>query len=146
MQSLDVLRNLADVDRDILEKTLRDFLKCRAVSDFERYLTFLSPAVEITIVGDRKLHPYSGCYVGHEGALQLVRRIDVEFEYIESRIVDIVVDHDRAVVRRVKTMRQNGTREIRHLHMCTWVRFQNGLIIEIVEYSDTALTVFLSQP
>jgi ketosteroid isomerase-like protein len=146
MQSLDALLKLPDIDRDIIEKTVRDFLDCRARSDWKTYFSFLSPAAEITIVGDRGLHPYAGRYCGQEGIRQLLRRIDTEFIYVESQILDVVVDHDRAVVRRLKRMRQIGTGEVREQHFCTWVRFQNGLIIEIIEYSDTALTAHLATP
>ncbi len=146
MQSLDALLKLPNVDRDIIEKTVRDFLDCRARSDRKAYFAFLSPAAEITIVGDPRLHPYSGRYSGEEGIRQLLRRIDTEFIYLESEILDTVVDHDRAVVRRMKRMRQIGTGEVREQHFCTWFRFSGGKIIEIVEYSDTALTISLSQP
>ena len=144
MQSLETLRNLATLDRELIEQHLRTYISARARADLDALLKCLSPAISITIVGDPDFHPYAGRYDGFDGVRNLMRRIDVEFIYLESEILDIVIDQDRAVARRVKLLRQNGTGEIRRLDMCCWARFDQGLICEIFEYTDTALTAALA--
>ena len=144
MQSIDALRSLAAFDREIIENLVRAFFDARARGDNTTMLGFYAPTAVVTLMGDTSLHPCAGRYVGIEAIADMLRRIDTNFEYVDADITDLVIDHDTAVIRRFKTMRHVGTGEIRRLHMCDWIRFQNGQIVEVTEYSDTALTSYMT--
>ncbi len=88
-------------------------------------------------VGDRTRIPYAGRHIGVEAVISVVKSINVDFEQLNFALSDIVVDRDALACRRTVEWRHRGTGRRGVVELAEFVRFENGKIVELVEYRDS---------
>ncbi len=96
-----------------------------------------SPDVVCEFVGDKSRIPYAGRHVGIEALLSVVRAINIDFEQLNHSVSDIIVDGGRIAVRRTVEWRHRGTGRHGRVDLADFARFEDGLIVEMIEFRDT---------
>lgn len=101
---------------------------------FQRYC---SPDVVNEFVGDRTTISYAGRHRGIDALTNIIRAINVDFEQFGSATPEMVVDGGRVAARRTVEWRHRGTGRRGIVELADFVRFEKGLIVEVVEFRDS---------
>ena len=137
MQTSDAQRQLADLDRELIERNLRAMYAARKRGDVRAWASFFAPNVKSTIVSATGAHGFFGTVSGRDGMIQSLRQLETEIEVVSIDIIDIVVDADRAAVRRSIKMRGRGTGVLRAFDSFHYYIMDRGLIAEVEQFADT---------
>lgn len=106
-------------------------------NDFRSIRELYSPDVVCEFVGDKSRIPYAGRHVGIEALISIVRSITIDFEQLNHCVTGIIVDGGRVAVRRSVEWRHRGTGRRGRVDLADFARFENGVIVEMVEFRDT---------
>jgi len=98
---------------------------------------WFSPDVVSEFIGDRARTPYAGRHAGLETLLGIIRSIHVEFEQQPLAVSDFLVEDGRAACWRHVEWRHRGTGRAGISALADFVRFDNGLVTELIEFRDT---------
>jgi len=98
---------------------------------------YYSPNIVCEFVGHRARIPYAGRHVGVEAVINIVRAINVDFEQSNSSLSDILVDGGRVAFRRTVEWRHRGTGRRGLVELAEFAKFEDGLIVELIEYRDS---------
>lgn len=104
------------------------------VALFRRYC---APDVICEFVGNRKTISYAGRHRGIEALAHIVRSISVDFEQVGSATPDMTIDGGAVATRRTVEWRHRGTGRRGIVELADFVRFEGGLIAELVEFRDS---------
>lgn len=96
-----------------------------------------SPDVVCEFVGDRRSISYAGRHRGIEALVSIIRTNGVEFEQLGHAEPEVVIDGCHAAARRTVEWRHRGTGRRGLVELADFVRFENGLIVEMVEFRDS---------
>ena len=88
------------------------------------------------LVGDKKALEVAGSVQGHGGLREALGGFIATFEFVERQILNELVEGDRAAVRLI--VRYNPTNTTRTTECLDLLKFQDGKIIELTEFADTA--------
>lgn len=113
-----------------------DYLTPRG-PDIDLLRRHYSPDIVCEFVGDRTRIPYAGRHFGVEAIVSVVKAINVDFEQLDFSLSDILVDGDALACRRTVEWRHRGTGRRGVVELAEFVRFENGKIVELVEYRDS---------
>jgi ketosteroid isomerase-like protein len=105
--------------------------------DLELLRRYYSPDIVCEFVGDRTRIPYAGRHLGVEAVISVVKAINVDFEQLEFSLSDVLVDRDALACRRTVEWRHRGTGRRGVVELAEFVRFENGKIVELIEYRDS---------
>jgi ketosteroid isomerase-like protein len=98
---------------------------------------YCAPNVVCEFVGDRKRISYAGRHVGVAALCRIVRDIATDFEQLDYELSDVVVDEGRVALHRSVEWRHRGTGRRGVVELAEFVRFEDGLIVEIIEFRDS---------
>jgi ketosteroid isomerase-like protein len=126
--------------RGEVESLLRTFWADRIGRGGAAIALHCTDEVELHLIGDQSQVPFARRHVGLEAARALVDQIDIEFEMLSHRIVDVLVDGPRAAVRWAADVRHRGTGMRGHVECFEHVVTRGGRIASITEFFDTAAT------
>ncbi|HMK88778.1 MAG TPA: nuclear transport factor 2 family protein [Methylocystis sp.] len=104
-----------------------------------------APGVVSEFVGDRKRIPYAGRHCGVDALMAIVQSIAVDFEQLNYRLEDIVIDENRVALRRSVDWRHRGTGRRGVVALAEFLRFENGLIAELIEFRDSVTMVRMGE-
>lgn len=96
-----------------------------------------APNVVCEFVGDHTTISYAGRYRGVDALINIVRSIGVEFEQLGNAMPDIIVDGANAAARRTVEWRHRGTGRRGLVELADLIRFEDGRIVELVEFRDS---------
>jgi ketosteroid isomerase-like protein len=105
--------------------------------DFELLRRYYSPDIVCEFVGDRTRIPYAGRHFGVEAVINIIRAINVDFEQLDFSLSDMLVDDGALACRRTVEWRHRGTGRRGVVALAEFVRFENGKIVELIEYRDS---------
>lgn len=77
-----------------------------------------------------------GQWRGRDALREHLRRVDIDYEPLESEILSILVEGDRTVVRWLSNWRHRGTGQVHRMDMAHFLRWRNGLVAEMDEFRD----------
>lgn len=98
---------------------------------------WFSPDVVCEFIGDRARTPHAGRHAGLETLLAIIRSIHVDFEQRPLAVSDILMEDGRAACWRHVEWRHRGTGRAGISALADFVRFDNALITELIEFRDT---------
>jgi ketosteroid isomerase-like protein len=124
--------------RDDLERRLAEMWDKRVAFGNERIADYLHDDCVFHIVGDPAAIPFARSRNGKAAVLDLVRQIDIEFEFLSFEIIKIMVDGRRAAVHWKGDIRHRGTSAVGLFEAFDHVVFEGVLIKSYTEYCDTA--------
>jgi ketosteroid isomerase-like protein len=82
---------------------------------------------------------FSGCSNGREDMIKRLTALANQFEFLEVKLLDLIVEGDRAAARIEMRMKSNHTGVEFTNHSGHFWRFEDGSCTEFIEYYDTAL-------
>lgn len=128
----------AGLDREELERRARKIVTFPARGpDIEVIREFCSPEIVCEFVGDRARLPYAGRHAGIDALINIIRMIAVDFEQSNCEISEILIEDGRLAGRRRVEWRHRGTGRSGVVDLADFVRFQDGLIVELIEFRDS---------
>mgnify|MGYP001012735241 FL=1 len=135
MLTSDANRKLSALDRDLVEQRLRAYWGLRGRGEIEAIGSFLAEDCAYSgttwvggIVPVRRR--------GREGILEFARHLRSIVEHLGTTFLDLVIDGDQAVASRKLKLRARGTGRVGEVTVCSYVRFRDGQMAEIVELTD----------
>ncbi len=96
-----------------------------------------SPDIVCEFFGDKARVPYAGRHVGIDAMLAIIRAIRVEFEQRLETLCEALIEDSRVGGRRRVKWRHRGTGRSGTSELADFVRFEDGMIVELIEYRDT---------
>ena len=132
MQSLEAALSLAQLDRGQIESLIRDFWSDRLANAAEAIRLHTAPDVVFRIIGGGEL-----AFRGQEAAIEAVRDIDTNLEFLSFEILDLIVDGRKAALLWRATLANRGTGVTGALSVFDLITIENGLISSYVEFLDS---------
>jgi ketosteroid isomerase-like protein len=136
MQSLEALKKLAVFDREQIEHVLFQHNRLRAVARLGDLAEAFSEHAVLEILGDPGMLPYAGRYDGRLAIVDVLQRLAMEVKFLSSEIADLLVDHDRAMMRVSAMMRHRGTGLVLQQEIWDIFTFEAGLIVHQTKHFD----------
>ncbi len=103
----------------------------------ESFLEICAPDIVCDFVGDRARIPYAGRHMGVEALVGLVRAVAIDFEQIRCDISETLVEDGLVAGLRTVEWRHRGTGRHGLVDLANFVRFENGLAVELIEFRDS---------
>jgi|SRR4051794_31642454 ketosteroid isomerase-like protein len=126
-------------NREVLLNQVRRAYKARDAEALEDLMAECHPDVVFTLAGDRSTTEMLGCICGHPQVKEGMAKLINAFEFAQRDILTELVDNDRVAVRCRLTVRSRPTNMTRETELLDLFRFQDGKIVELIEFADTAL-------
>ncbi|XUM19948.1 nuclear transport factor 2 family protein [Bradyrhizobium oligotrophicum S58] len=126
-------------DREVLLKQVRRAYKARDTGALEDMMAECHPDVVFTLAGDRNATQVLGSMCGHPQVKDALAKLIDTFEFAHRNILTELVDNDRVAVRSRLTVRSCPTNMTRETEILDLFRIQDGKIVELIEFADTAL-------
>jgi ketosteroid isomerase-like protein len=124
-------------------ETMLDLIKrayaARSRGDLEDLMAVFHPEAAFRLVGDKKALEVAGSVQGHGGLREALGGFIATFQFIERQILSELVEGDRVAVHSRLVVRYNPMNTIRTTECLDLLKFQDGKIIELIEFADTAL-------
>ena len=130
-------RELAILDRQLIENNLRAIYDARKRGDIQALVHLLSEKIRANVVSTTGSYGFVGPVIGTEQMLRALRTIEAEVELLDTEIIDMVIDGDCASVHRKVVMRGRGTGVTREMHAFDYCKFENGILVEVEQFTDT---------
>ncbi len=125
-----------------LRRRIHDAVKARFWGPLDRFLQdFFAPDVVVHYNCVKEGVPAPGVWLGREALGESIRQVDIEYEWLDVEVFDIVVDGDRAAVRWRAFWRNRGSGAPGAMELAHFLRFNNGLIVEMHEFLDNSSDV-----
>lgn len=105
--------------------------------DIALFRRFCAPQVVSEFVGDRGAIFYAGRHRGIDALTSIIRSINIDFEQVGSTTPRMVIDGAGVASRRTVEWRHRGTGRRGIVELADFMRFENGLIVELVEFRDS---------
>ena len=122
------------LDRAQVEAVLHEMLDGLAESDAGKVVRYFATDV---VYSGGTANPYDAPRVGKEACVELVRAVIIAYECLGSTVHELLIDGDRAAVRRTTRLRNRGSGRFFDISICNFVRFRDGQIVEFSQYPDT---------
>ena len=145
MQSVDFLRKLGEVDREMIEHRVRILCELRADGDIPSMLEYAAPDVRCFLRGHWSLAIYPKPLVGKDEVAEAYRQLNIQYENLGSVIHELLIDGDRVALHRTTTIRNRGAGRIHTFDVINFMRFRDGLVVEFSEYPDYATREALAE-
>ena len=140
-RSLDQILNPPNSGLDRAEMVELAQTLAKSTADPRSHLDLLhrhcAPHILCEFVGDRARIPYAGRHVGLEVLIAIVSAINVDFEQLNVSLSGIIVDGGKLAGRRTVEWRHRGTGRRGVVELAEFLRFEDGLIVEFMEYRDS---------
>ncbi|PPD44995.1 MAG: hypothetical protein CTY15_05610 [Methylocystis sp.] len=128
----------AGLSRDEMERRARKLISFEEDGpDHVLLRQWCSPDIVCEFVGDKSRIPYAGRHIGIEAVIGIIRAIRVEFEQRLQGVSDVLIEDSRVGGRRHVQWRHRGTGRTGVSELADFVRFDDGLIVELIEFRDT---------
>ena len=126
-------------NRETVLGPIRQAYAARDRGDLDELVAAFHPEARFTLVGDKKALDVVGSVQGHRGLREALGGFIATFQFVERQILSELVEEDRAAVHSRLVVRYTPTNETRTTDCLDLLKFQDGKIIELVEFADTAL-------
>jgi ketosteroid isomerase-like protein len=131
-------RGSPGLDHDEIERRARQLVTFPSTGpEINTIQEFCSPDIICDFVGDSTRLPYAGRHVGIDALINIVRAVAVDFEQLQCEISEILIEEGRVAGRRKVKWRHRGTGRSGWVELANFVRFEDGMIIELVEFRDS---------
>jgi ketosteroid isomerase-like protein len=125
--------------REAMLQTIEHAYEAPAKGDIDALMATFHPNAKFELVGDRATTQIAGLTEGHSNLRATLGGLIDAFEFRKRDIVDAVVEGDRAVIHSRVTVRFVPKGTVFETDLLDAFRFQDGKIIQLVEFADTAL-------
>jgi ketosteroid isomerase-like protein len=125
--------------RDAMIETIMQAYKAREEGNIEDLMAAFHPDAVFELKGDRGVLDVAGAVEGHSNVKAALSQLTRNFRFKKRDILDVIAEGDRVAVHsRLEVSFLPKDRSFTS-DLVDIFRFQNGKIIELVEFADTAL-------
>jgi ketosteroid isomerase-like protein len=96
-----------------------------------------APDIVCEFVGDRARIPYAGRHIGVAALVSIITTINIDFKQTNLGLSSVIVDGGKFACRRTVEWRHRGTGRRGTVELAYFLRFENGLLVEFMEYRDS---------
>jgi ketosteroid isomerase-like protein len=125
--------------REAVLELIRQAYAARGRGDLEGLVAAFHPEAVFTLVGDKRSLQVAGSAQGHHGLRETLGGFIATFKFVERQILSELVEADRAAVHSRLVVRYDPTGKTLTTECLDLLKFQDGKIIELIEFADTAL-------
>jgi len=126
-------------DRETMQTLVQQAYAERASGNVEGVMAAFHADAVFELVGDQKVLPLAGAVRSHPRVREAITDLIGAFEFIKRDIIVFIADGNRAAVHSRLTMRFVPKDITFTTELTDLFKFQDGKIIELVEFADTAL-------
>jgi ketosteroid isomerase-like protein len=126
-------------DREAMLNTIYRAYDARGKGDIEGCMAAFHPNADFELKGEKDALAVAGAARGHLNVRAAMTGFIETFEFIKRDIVAAIVEGDRAAIHSRLEMRFIPKDVIFTSDVLDTFRFEDGKIIELVEFADTAL-------
>jgi ketosteroid isomerase-like protein len=126
------------MDRDAVRTYLEQTYSKRDAGDIDGTLAAFHPAGRLQIAGSQALSQAAVLAEGHEQLRNTLARYIAAFGFVSRDFIGMVIEGDRAAVHCRVTLRFVPKNQTVTTDLLDLFKFQDGKIIELVEFVDTA--------
>lgn len=137
MQSLQLLTRIPTVDRDFIASRLEAINNRLVARDLPGLLALFSDDVIFELIGNWSIFPSARRARGKEAWTRALTTIYTQVQNLGSTVNDVVIDGDFVALRRTTRLRNYGTGRVGDVEFADFLRFRDGLIVEITEIVDS---------
>lgn len=105
--------------------------------DLELFGQYCAGDVVSEFVGDPATIFYAGRHGGVDALIWIIGAINVDFEQVSATPSQMIVDGGAVAARRTVEWRHRGTGRRGIVELADFLRFEKGLIVELVEFRDS---------
>ena len=113
--------------------------------DLDGLMAFFSDEVAFELIGNWSVFPNSGPQRGKDAWARALMTIAIHVESLGSTFHQILIDGDRVAVRRTARLRSYGTGRVGDVTVADFLRFRDGLVVEITKIVDSLAIERLEQ-
>lgn len=132
------------LSREEMERRARQLVGYDHCPNLNLVRELCSPNIVCEFVGDRARLPYAGRHVGVEAMLGIIRAVNVDFEQRNFAVSEMMIEDARVCGRRRVHWRHRGTGRAGISELADFVRFENGRVVELIEFRDTVSLELMS--
>jgi ketosteroid isomerase-like protein len=125
--------------REAMIDTIYRAYDARGKGDIEGLMAAFHPNAVFELKGEKDMLEVAGTVQGHSSVRDAMTRLIEAFEFLKRDIVDAMVEGDRAAVHSRLKVRFIPKEVVFTSDVLDTFRFEDGKIIELVEFADTAL-------
>ena len=125
-------------NREIMLDVIKRAYAARGKGDLEGLMAVFHPEAVFRLVGDKKALEVAGSVQGHGDLQEAMNGFIATFQFVERQILSELVEGDRAAVHSRLVVRYNPANTTRTTECLDLLKFQDGKIIELIEFADTA--------
>jgi ketosteroid isomerase-like protein len=126
-------------NRETILEVIRRAYAARDRGDLQDLMTAFHPEAAFTLVGDKTALELAGTVQGHRSLREAMDGFIATFHFAERQVLSELVEGDRAAVHSRLVVRHSPTGATRTTGVLDLLKFQDGKIIELLEFADTAL-------
>jgi ketosteroid isomerase-like protein len=145
MQSLQFLARKASLDRDLMASRVQDINDRLVARDLPGLLALFSDDVVFELIGNWSIFPNAGRAQGKEAWARALATVYTELQNLGSTVHEVVIDGDCVALRRTTRLRNYGTGRVGDVEIADFLRFRDGLIVEITEIVDSLAVARLEE-
>jgi ketosteroid isomerase-like protein len=119
-----------------LKRNIFAITQFRMAGAIDAMMRYFSPDVVVRYHGTKEGLFLPGELCGIEAFKENIRLTDIEYEPLGFEVLDILVEGEATAVRWRSSWRQHGTGRVSTLDMAHFLRWRNGLVVELFEYLD----------
>jgi ketosteroid isomerase-like protein len=125
--------------REAIIDTIYRVYDARAKGDIEGVMAAFHPDAVFELKGEKDVLVVAGAVQGHQNVRTAILGLIEAFTFLERDIVDAIVEDDRASIHSRLKIKFVPGNTVFTSDVLDKFRFQDGKIIELVEFADTAL-------
>ncbi len=128
-------RQLSELDRDLIEQRIHAFWGMRRRGEVAELASLV--AEDCVYVGRTWVgHPADIRREGREACLEWARELSRMAVTVKMEVLHLLIDGEQAVACRRITFRDPGSQRTEDVMVCSFMRFRNGEMAELIEYPD----------
>ncbi|MEM7067416.1 MAG: nuclear transport factor 2 family protein [Pseudomonadota bacterium] len=122
-----------------IREQIQECYAAYAARDLEGTMKPFADNVCFEWTADSKHSKFSGCSNGREKMIERLAILAEQFEFLEVKLLDLIVEGNKAAARIEMKLKSNQTGEEFTNHSGHFWQFEDGVCTEFAEYYDTAL-------
>jgi ketosteroid isomerase-like protein len=126
-------------DREAIRKLIEQAYAARDSGDVNGVMAAFHANGAFELAGAKTTLALAGAVEGHPGVRETMARFVATFEFIKRDVVSMIIDGDRAAVHSRLKIRFIPKDSTFTSDVVDVFRIQDGKILELVEFADTAL-------
>ena len=127
------------MDRSEIEAFVRKLYAARVDGDMDALSQAFAENAVFQIAGSPETSMLASLAEGHETVMSLMRTIVDTFSLSDVKILDLLVDGDKAAVRWRATVHVMTTGQTVTTDLAAFIEIADGKVVSLIEFVDTAL-------